>query len=307
MKLYKVLEAKGENMKKNYSLFITIFLIFVFTFNALCSASNFARTNKGDILKHLDSSIYYYEKEDYDTSEYYAKRVLEIDPDNNEARVLLAQIGGRAKDDPDNPEDIIEIDNVKTFEYRVGVGDKLAIHVWEEESLNEEVMVRPDGRISMPLAGEVFAKGLTFAELKERIIQQLQEYIKHPVVSIVLKEMGGKKVVVLGEVRYAGVFSLTGHNTVLDAIGKAGGFTEHAVPSSAILVRGGLQNPEGQRLDLMKALKKADMQQNVPLMSGDIIYVPKRFIASWNYVLTQILGPLVQGASTVTSLNGLSK
>ena len=184
-------------------------------------------------------------------------------------------------------------------EYTLGEGDVLYISVWQEDDLSQEVIVRPDGKLSFPLAGDVPVLGLTFTQLKDELTERLKEYVRYPVVSISLRKFGGKKVIVLGEVTHPGVYSVTGKNTVLEAIALAGGFTEHAVHSSVILVRGGLQTPEGKRLDLSRAIKKTDIGQNVTLQSEDIVYVPKKFIADLNYVLTQIIEPISRGVWTL--------
>ena len=195
-----------------------------------------------------------------------------------------------------------KIETPGVFEYTIGEGDTLYVCIWQEENLNREVIVRPDGKISFSLAGDVPAAGLTFDQLKEELTQRLKEYIKYPVVSLSLKQLGGKKVIILGEVGSPGVYSVTGKSTVLEAISKAGGFTPDAVSASTILIKGGLQNPQGIRLNLKRAVTKADMSQNVILQSEDIIYVPKKFIANLNYTLSQILGPITQGAGASRNL-----
>ena len=189
----------------------------------------------------------------------------------------------------------------KSLEYTIGEADVLYVSVWQEETLSQEVIVRPDGKISFPLAGDIPAAGLTFAQLRKELSQKLKEYIKYPLVSISLKKLGGRKVIVLGEVGSAGVYSVTGKSTLLEAIGMAGGFTSHAVPSSIILIRGGLRHPEGRRLNLTRAIDKGDYSQNVVLQSEDIIYIPKKFIANVNYAVTQILGPISKGVATVSA------
>jgi polysaccharide export outer membrane protein len=187
-------------------------------------------------------------------------------------------------------------------EYTLEKGDVLYIFVWQENDLSQEIIVRPDGKISFPLAGDIPVLGLTFTQLKDELTKRLKEYIKYPIVSISLRKLGGQKVIVLGEVTRPGVYSVTGKNTVLEAIALAGGFTEHAVHSSVILVRGGLQTPEGKRLDLNRAINKTDIGQNVTLQSEDIVYVPKKFIANVNYVLDQILEPISRGIYTIRGL-----
>jgi len=195
----------------------------------------------------------------------------------------------------------------RVIEYTIGEADVLYIHVWQEEALSQEVIVRPDGKISFPLAGDVPATGLTFAQLKDELTQRLKEYIKYPVVSISLRKLGGKKVIVLGEVKKPGTYFVTGKNTILEAIGNAGGFTPDAVPSSTILIRGGLEAPIGKRLNLSRLIDKTDMSQNVILQAEDIVYIPKKFIANVNYALSQILGPISRGASTASGIQDLGE
>lgn len=193
------------------------------------------------------------------------------------------------------------------LEYTISKADVLYISVWQEENLSHEVIVRPDGKISFPLAGDVPVVGLTFTQLKEELTQRLRDYIKYPVVSVSLRKLGGKKVIVLGEVGSPGIYSVTGERTVLEAVALAGGFTMHAIPSSVILIQGGLQNPEGKRLNLSRALKKADMSQNVVLQPEDIVFVPKKFIANVNYTLNQILGPISRGIVTGKAISGIDE
>lgn len=190
-----------------------------------------------------------------------------------------------------------------SLDYTIGTEDVLYIFVWQEEDLSEEVIVRPDGKISFPLAGDVPAAGLTFAQLKEELTKRLKDFVKYPVISVSLRKLGGKKIIVLGEVGRGGVYSVTGKCTVLEAIGMAGGFTPDAVLSSTMLIRGGLQNPKGMRLNLTRAIGKVDMSQNVVLQAEDVIYVPKKFIANVNYAITQIIGPISQGAYTAKTFS----
>lgn len=188
------------------------------------------------------------------------------------------------------------------LDYTIEVGDVLSISVWEEADLKQEVIVRPDGKISFPLAGDVPAFHLTFTQLREELSKRLSEYIRDPIVSISLRKMGGKKIIILGEVGRPGVYSVSGKRTVLEAIALANGFTPNAVPSSVILIKGGLQSPEGMRLNLSHAIKKTDMSQNIALQSEDIVYVPKKFIADVNYFVSQILGPI---GATIWTWHGL--
>ena len=182
-------------------------------------------------------------------------------------------------------------------EYVIGDDDDLQISVWQNPDLDQEVIVRPDGKISVPLIGDVIARGLTITQLDANLTKRLSEYVRSPEISISLKKIGGSKVIMLGEISKPGVYSMSGQKTILEAIGMAGGFTRDAVASSIVLIRGGLVDPHAQRINLSRALKGKDfIRQNVVLQAEDVIFVPKKFIADLNYVLTQITGPLAQGA-----------
>jgi len=190
-------------------------------------------------------------------------------------------------------------------EYLIGEDDLLKISIWQNPDLNQEVTVRPDGLISFPLIGDVQAKGYTITELDQEITTRLREYIRLPEVSISLQKIGGSRVILLGEIRSPGVYSVTGTKTILEAIGQAGGFSRDAVPSSVVLIRGGLSLPQAQRLNLSKVLQGREVhQQNVVLQSQDIIFVPRKFISDINYFLGQIIDPLSKGVYTSRELKG---
>lgn len=191
-------------------------------------------------------------------------------------------------------EDYFDRKNTPTREYIIGEEDVLQVNVWQNTDLSQDVIVRPDGKISFPLLGDIQASGLTIGQLTKILTAALKEYVRFPQVSISLKKMGGSKVVVLGEVAKPGVYSVTGTRTVLEAIGLAGGLTSNAVPSSTVIIRGGFMKPQAKRINLSLALK-GDARQNIALSAEDIIFIPKKFIADLNYFLSQILGPLSKG------------
>ncbi len=188
------------------------------------------------------------------------------------------------------------VPQAKSADYLIGEGDTLLISVWQNNDLNQEGIVRPDGKISFPLIDEVRAGGLTIPQLDAEITERLKEFIKYPEVSISLRSMGGKKIFVLGEVYSPGVYTITGDKNVAQAITMAGGFTSNAVANSVVLIQGGFTNPKGTRLNLNRYLLGADPKQNMMLKPDDIIFVPKKFVANMNYLVNQIIGPIVKGA-----------
>ncbi|MGE5279489.1 MAG: polysaccharide biosynthesis/export family protein [Deltaproteobacteria bacterium] len=183
------------------------------------------------------------------------------------------------------------------LEYIIADGDVLYISVWENPDLDQEVVVRPDGRISFPLVGDLSARGRTIVELDDILTEALKEFIRNPEVSISIRKLGGSKVIILGEVQRPGVYAVSGSKTILEAVALAGGFTPDAVANSVVLIRGGFGNPQVQRLDLKKTLMHGRaMNQNVALESEDIVFVPKTFISDLGRVLTQIIDPVSRGS-----------
>jgi len=183
-------------------------------------------------------------------------------------------------------------------EYIIGKDDLLEISVWGYEELTREVTVRPDGRISFPLIGDVEAEGLTTSQLKKKITDELAVYVREPKVTVIVKEFGGK-VVVLGQVRSAGVYGIKGRFSLAEAIARAGGLTESAVSRSIVVIQGGLENPNISLVNLNKAMYKGGFT----LRSGDVVYVPRSFIGNINYVLRQIIPSL----STVYYIDQLAE
>lgn len=180
-------------------------------------------------------------------------------------------------------------------EYIIGFEDVLFFSVWQDKDLTQEVSVQPDGRIAFPLVGEISCLGLTIGQVKNELVERLKEYIKNPVVSLTLRKVGGSKAIILGQVSNPGVYPIGANTSIIELIGMAGGFTNDSIASSTILIRGNVQNPKGTRLNLTQALDKAMPNQNISLKPGDIIFVPKKFIADVNYLVQQITTPIISG------------
>jgi len=239
-----------------------------------------------DAQTHYQIGNFYYQQGRYKEAEEEFQKALELIKEKPVTKTELVSRGEK---------DFVRESRDSGIEYIIGEGDILDISVWQNPDLDREAIVRPDGRISFPLVGDLPAVGLTITQLDEQLTNRLKEYIKFSEVSISIKKIGGEKVIVLGEVDEPGVYSVTGAKTILEAIGLAGGFTNHAVTSSVILIRGGFQKPQAQRINLTKAIKRGDTRLNIPLESEDVIFIPKKFIANVNYFLSQILDPLIKG------------
>ncbi len=156
-----------------------------------------------------------------------------------------------------------------------------------------EVIVRPDGKISFPLAGDIKAEGLTFTQLDNIITEKLKTYVKLPKVSIMIRSFGeqANKVVILGEILGPGVYKFGAPPSITEVIASAGGYTKYAVLNSIMVIRGDLEtNPKMLRVNFAKILKSGKLSENIFLRPNDIVYVPRSFIGNMNTFM-EILQP----------------
>jgi polysaccharide export outer membrane protein len=158
-------------------------------------------------------------------------------------------------------------------EYRIGREDVLEVVVWHEPELTRVVPVRPDGRISLPLAGEVEAAGKTPAELQAGLAKALGSYIQDPAVAVLVREINGSRVFVLGEVTKPGGFPLRGPMSVVQAIALAGGKTEFGGDDVVWLRQKTDGKTERVRLSF-DDLIKGEAAGALWLRGGDVLYVP---------------------------------
>ena len=167
-------------------------------------------------------------------------------------------------------------------EYRLGPGDILNITVWGFDEFNlpasnmqgaiSGYYIRPDGKFSFPLVGEVTAAEMNVAELTSYLGRVLSEYLVEPKVTINIAKLRTLRIYVLGEVRNPGVFNIERTHTLLDAVGAAGGPTKDAAKKKVYVVRRN-NNNQPELVNLLNILVKGDMRQNVNLHDGDAIYL----------------------------------
>jgi polysaccharide export outer membrane protein len=157
----------------------------------------------------------------------------------------------------------------------IGNDDVLAVNVWKEPDISKSVPVRSDGRISLPLVGEVQATGQTPLKLETEIAAKLKNYISEPEVTVIVQQINSQKFNVLGMVARPGSYVLANSPRVLDAIALAGGFRDFAKQKSIYVLR---QNPDGSQSRLAfnykEAIKGVKPEQNVNLQARDIVVVP---------------------------------
>ncbi len=157
----------------------------------------------------------------------------------------------------------------------IGNDDVLAVNVWKEPDISRSVPVRSDGKISLPLVGEVEAAGRTPLKLEQDIASKLKNYISEPEVTVIVQQINSQKINILGMVVKPGSYPLTNSATVLDAIALAGGFRDFAKKKSIYVLR---QNADGTQTRLpfnyKDVIKGQNLNQNVKLQARDTIVVP---------------------------------
>jgi protein involved in polysaccharide export with SLBB domain len=178
-------------------------------------------------------------------------------------------------------------------EYRLGFGDVVDIKFFRNEQFNETVTVRPDGRISLAKVGELYVAGMPPAQLDSIVTETYRKFVLEPEVTVIVREFGGYKVYVLGEVNLAGGFAVERNMTLLQAIAAAGGPKLSAKMSSVMVLRRGYNKEvEAIKVDLTKSVKAkrgAVVAQNDILVEPrDIIYVPKTLIANVSDFMRQV-------------------
>jgi polysaccharide export outer membrane protein len=159
-------------------------------------------------------------------------------------------------------------------EYVIGAEDVLGIVFWRDAEMTGDVTVRPDGKITLPLIGDIQAAGLTTVALKGAIENAAGKLIQEPSVTIVVRQINSRKVYITGQVTNPGTFPLTGPRTVMQLISLAGGVTEYADKKNITVIR--FENGVQQvfKFNYSDVAKGKNLAQNVILKPGDTVVVP---------------------------------
>jgi len=157
-------------------------------------------------------------------------------------------------------------------EYVVGAGDVLGINFWRDPDMTGDVTVRPDGRITLPLLGDVDTSGLTPEELKLKITKLASKLIEDPTVTVIVRTINSRRVFISGAVRTPGAHPVNGPLTVMHLISLAGGLTEYADKKNITIIRAG-QPP--LKFNYNDVEKGKNLAQNILLKPGDQVVVPE--------------------------------
>lgn len=159
--------------------------------------------------------------------------------------------------------------------YIIGDDDVLAVNVWKEPEISKQIPVRSDGKISLPLVGEVLAAGRTPPQLEQEITTRLRGYIADPQVTVIVEQMNSQRFNIFGQVGKPGSYALIAGITIVDALANAGGLRDFAKKKSIYVLR---QKPGGGETKIPfnyeKFIKGKDVNQNIQIKQHDTIVVP---------------------------------
>jgi polysaccharide export outer membrane protein len=159
--------------------------------------------------------------------------------------------------------------------YVIGPDDVLSIVFWRDKDMSAEVVVRPDGKISLPLMNDVQAGGLTPTELRDAIGAIARRYIEDPSVTVVVKEIKSRKVFITGMVEKPGPYPLNGPTTVVQLISLAGGLKEFTDGKRILIMRAGKQGRQiAYPFNYRQVISGKNLEQNIELQPGDTVVVP---------------------------------
>jgi polysaccharide export outer membrane protein len=156
----------------------------------------------------------------------------------------------------------------------IGNDDVLTINVWKEPDISRSIPVRSDGKISLPLVGEVQAAGQTPLKLEKDIAGKLKNYISEPEVTVIVQQVNSQKFNILGQVVRPGSYALANSPTVLDAIALAGGFRDFAKKKNIYVLRQGASGESRLPFNYKDVSQGKNMSQNIKLQPGDTIIIP---------------------------------
>ncbi len=158
--------------------------------------------------------------------------------------------------------------------YRLQPGDVIEVSVWKEQDLQREILIRPDGGFTFPLAGEIDSLGKTVDDVRSILSERLKRYVPSPVVTIAVKSIGGNRIYVIGKVNHAGEFPFSSALDVMQAISLAGGTTSFAALNDIVILRRHNGQQQAIHFRYSDVARGRDLEQNIQLQSGDTVVVP---------------------------------
>ena len=188
----------------------------------------------------------------------------------------------------EKPTPIAQAPRASTQGYLIEPGDTLDVRFFYNPELNEEVTVRPDGNISLPLVGEMRAAGRSPGQLESDLKGSYSRELRQAAITVMVRGFAGQRVYVDGEVGTPQMVNIAGNLTAMQAVASAGGFKPSARKGEVVIIRrSGTQQPVVIPIDLEKAISGNDTTQDIALQPYDVVYVPKSAIGEMNQFIDQ--------------------
>lgn len=159
-------------------------------------------------------------------------------------------------------------------DYQLHAGDQIEVSIWKEPDLQREVVIRPDGKFSFPLTGEINAAGRTVDQIRTDIESRLKKFIPEPVVTVSVTGIEGNRIYVIGQVKEPGSFMMNPQVNVLQALSLAGGMTAYAAANDILIIRRSGGNQQTLVFRYNDVSRGRSLEQNIQLESGDVVVVP---------------------------------
>ena len=179
-----------------------------------------------------------------------------------------------AQSNDKNSKNGADSDTAPSVAYSIGPGDILSISVWKEESMQKEVLVRPDGGITFPLAGDINVTGMSVSALRDILMKKLKRYIPNPVVTVSVLKTVSNKIYVVGKVNRPGEFIASHYMDVLQVLSLAGGLSPYAESDEIKIMRRTGDNKQVFEFDYDEVISGERLDMNIVLKAGDTIVVP---------------------------------
>ena len=159
-------------------------------------------------------------------------------------------------------------------DYVIGPDDVLTVVFWRDKDLSSDVVVRPDGKISLPLLNDVHAAGLTPEQLRDEVVKAATRFIEDPTATVIVKAINSRKVFITGNVGKPGTYPLTGSMNVLQLIALAGGLLEYADANEIVIMRSDGGQTQSFDFRYRDVIRQKNVSQNIALKPGDTVVVP---------------------------------
>jgi polysaccharide export outer membrane protein len=159
-------------------------------------------------------------------------------------------------------------------DYVIGPDDQLSVVFFQNKDMSADVVVRPDGKISLPLVNEIVANGLTPDELRQKVTLEAKRFMQEPNPTIVVRQINSRKVFITGAVEKPGTYPLIGPTTVLQLIATAAGLKEYADSRKIVIIRTERGHQASFNFNYKDVVGQKNMDQNITLRPGDTVIIP---------------------------------